>query len=708
MERFFKSIPTSIETRTSSTFDASTAAQKKSRVEFDPSDIIADPGLRKPIEEYDTGIRDQVRREYLLMGPCQPARKDLRSFKELWFQKFDWLESSVEKDAACCFCCYLFKQPRSDKLGIDVFTKTGFSNWKMAMEVFTEHVGGVNSNHNNARRHSRVTTVLRVIRFLLLQGLAFRGHDESSSSTNRGNFLEMLNWYGIEVESVGLVINENAPGNNQMTSPQIQKELVRACAEETTRAIIDEIGDNHFSILLDESRDKSIKEQMAVIVMFVNKQGQVIERFLNVEHVVDTSALSLKTGYDGASNMRGQFNGLKTLILNENPFVFYVHCFAHQLQLVVVSVARNILAISDFFSYVTMIVNIVHHDKIVEKLERGEIFSGRGQHQETNLARPGDTRWGSHYTTLIRLCTMWESVLEVLENVCNDGNVTEQRGMASGLIQRMESFEFIFILHLMIKVLGLTNDLSNALQHQNIINAMGLIVTVKELMQDLRENGWVPIPNMEDSIPVRGRSRRGGKLVTYYHHYHAEIFIAVIDLLNAEMNNRFSETSTGLLRCIACLDPRNSFSKFDHGMLVRLAKIYSDDFSTSDYLILKEKIFIYIHDVRRNFDFSSCHDLASLVVKMVQTDKHLSFPLVCRLIELALILLVVTTTVERAFSAMNIVKTDLRNKIGDKWLNNMMVCYIEREMFAKIDEETIFQCFQNMQNRRIQLPPRSH
>ncbi|XP_039140562.1 uncharacterized protein LOC120277789 [Dioscorea cayenensis subsp. rotundata] len=238
--------------------------------------------------------------------------------------------------------------------------------------------------------------------------------------------------------------------------------------------------------------------------------------------------------------------------------------------LVVVSAARSILAISDFFSYATMIINIMgasckkrdallqkHHDMIVEKLEKGEIFSGRGEHQETNLVRPGDSRWGSHYTTLIRLFTMWESVLEVLENQ----------------------------------------------KDQNIVNAMGLIVTMKELMQDLRENGWgtfleevrsfcvgmsVSVPNMEDSIPVRGRSRRGGQLVTYYHHYHVEIFIAVIDLLTAEMNNRFRETSTELLRCIICLDPRNSFSRFDPGMLVRLAQLYSDDFSSSDHLILKE------------------------------------------------------------------------------------------------------------------------
>ena len=95
----------------------------------------------------------------------------------------------------------------------------------------------------------------------------------------------------------------------------------------------------------------------------------MIEIFLCVKHVTDTTAPSLKValdglfarcglsifrlrrqGYDRASNMKGQFNGQKTLILNENPFAFYIHCFAHQLQLVVVFVARSILVVNDFFS----------------------------------------------------------------------------------------------------------------------------------------------------------------------------------------------------------------------------------------------------------------------------------------------------------------------------------------------------------------------
>ncbi|KAL5668512.1 hypothetical protein ACJX0J_020733, partial [Zea mays] len=31
--------------------------------------------------------------------------------------------------------------------------------------------------------------------------------------------------------------------------------------------------------------------------------------------------------------MRGEFHGLQRRILDENPYAFYIHCFAHQLQL---------------------------------------------------------------------------------------------------------------------------------------------------------------------------------------------------------------------------------------------------------------------------------------------------------------------------------------------------------------------------------------
>ncbi|KAH7679456.1 Ribonuclease H-like protein [Dioscorea alata] len=710
----------------------SKSSEENINTNFNFTDIASDPGLQKPIEDFDFEIRDQVRREYLTRGPCQPIGhnfphkdygKQKRSFQDSWFKQHPWLEYSITKDVAFCFWCYLFKPSRGSRMGEDAFTKMGFNNWKKALEKFVEHIGAVNSMHNDARvkfqgfqsqrqsvshllaAHSHemevayricLTAVLDVTRFLLKQGLPFRGNDESSNSLNKGNFLELLGWYSLRNEEVWKTINQNAPGNNQLTSPKIQKELANACATDIT------------------PRDASVKQQMGFVLRYVNKNGHVIERFLALVHVSDTSAISLKNaidclfakhklslsrlrgqGYDGASNMRGEFNGLKALILRENPYARYVHCFAHQLQLVIVAVAKDNRIVSNFFRYVNMIVNATgasckrrdqlrqhHHDRLVEQLEKVEIVSGKGKNQESSLARPGDTRWGSHYTTILRLICMWTSILEVLQNVHDDGASNDNRCIVASLIDKMENYKFVFVMYLMRRLLGMTNELSLALQQkdQNIVQAMRLIET---------ENS-IDVPNMEDNMPIRGRSRREGQFITHFHHYHVEIF-----------------SSTELLLLVSCLDPRDSFSKFNIHKLLRLAEMYPEDFSVTECMMLEDQLATFIYDVRHDDDFTNVVDLGGFAMKMVDTGKCVIFPLVCRLIELALVLPVATASVERAFSAMNVVKTDLRNKMGDEWMNDSMIVYIEKEIFATIDNETILQCFQKIQTRRIQLPPLS-
>ena len=53
---------------------------------------------------------------------------------------------------------------------------------------------------------------------------------------------------------------------------------------------------------------------------------------------------------------------------------------------------------------------------------------------------------------------------------------------------------------------------------------------------------------------------------------------------------------------------------------------------------------------------------------------------------------------------MNIIKTELRNKTGDEWLNHRMVCYIERDIFTSIEDAKILDYFQGMRTRRVNLP----
>ena len=62
---------------------------------------------------------------------------------------------------------------------------------------------------------------------------------------------------------------------------------------------------------------------------------------------------------------------------------------------------------------------------------------------------------------------------------------------------------------------------------------------------------------------------------------------------------------------------------------------------------------------------------------MLKHGMNKSYPLVYKLIELTLILPVATASVERVFLAMALIKTDLRSKIEDDWMNHLMICYTE-------------------------------
>ena len=87
---------------------------------------------------------------------------------------------------------------------------------------------------------------------------------------------------------------------------------------------------------------------------------------------------------------------------------------------------------------------------------------------------------------------------------------------------------------------------------------------------------------------------------------------------------------------------------------------------------------------------------------MVEKKKHLIYSLVYLIITLALTLPVATASVERAFSAMKIVKTHLRNRMGDQFLNDSLIPYVEKGIFDSVDKEMVMQQFLNMKPCRGQ------
>ena len=104
---------------------------------------------------------------------------------------------------------------------------------------------------------------------------------------------------------------------------------------------------------------------------------------------------------------------MQALFLHECPFAYYIHCFAHRLQLALVAAAKEVIPVGQFFSYLALVVNIIKsspkkHDQfraiqvaeLAEKLvidneeeeeEIDEFETSKGKGQIQNLKRAGDT-----------------------------------------------------------------------------------------------------------------------------------------------------------------------------------------------------------------------------------------------------------------------------------------------------------------------------
>ncbi|XP_074315313.1 uncharacterized protein LOC141651504 [Silene latifolia] len=125
-------------------------------------------------------------------------------------------------------------------------------------------------------------------------------------------------------------------------------------------------------------------------------------------------------------------------------------------------------------------------------IEDGELETGIGLNQTSNLQRPGDTHWSSHLRSISSLLMkMYSATCSVFHNQIDEGGTPTERVQATTALDTMTCFEFVFILHFMKKVLEVFDLLSQALQRklQDIINSLQLVETRKTLLQKLRDEG---------------------------------------------------------------------------------------------------------------------------------------------------------------------------------------------------------------------------
>ncbi|XP_076940627.1 uncharacterized protein LOC143609877 [Bidens hawaiensis] len=313
----------------------------------------------------------------------------------------------------------------------------------------------------------RLIATVDVVRWLRFQACALRGHDESSKSKNRGNLIELLKLLASYNDEIAKVILEDAPYNSKYTSSDIQKEILSIIANIVRKNTSSEVEDSFFC--LDVKR----------------LCGQ---------------------GFDGASNMRGEWNGLETLVHYVCPYAYYVYCFAHRLQLSLVYASREVIPIHKFFNKLVFTINVVcasnkcydelqkaKTKEIKKLLEMGEIKSRSGLNQVGTLRSANDTRWGSHFNSVCSLIDMFGATRAVLQRIIEDLSHTtfSQCRATDTACDYLKSFDFVFTSHDEGSI-GKTETLSQALQKksQDILNATELVSSTKANLNEFRNNGW--------------------------------------------------------------------------------------------------------------------------------------------------------------------------------------------------------------------------
>jgi len=340
--------------------------------------------------------------------PVQPTLCQFpRRFSTQLYKVYDWIEYSVQTDSIFCFACRHFggvSTSQGDRLGHRVFIDKGFSCWYNIQSQLREHskskrhvsalVGWVDfkavsagrkqsiaavidSNRSEEIRQNRahLKSMLNVTSPLGRQGLPFRGHSENDEATNKGNFLETADLLAAESGKTGLRQDRRY---GQYSSPESQNEMINVFEEKIKNIIAEEVKEaGYFSILVDETKDLSEKEQLAILVRYT-LHGDIKERAIGTYHMKDLSAESLAAAickelssqgidmqlcvgqcYDGASVMRGSVRGVQARIREQVPHAVYIHCHAHRLNLVVVDTISDIPKMSEFFNIVQTLYTFI-------------------------------------------------------------------------------------------------------------------------------------------------------------------------------------------------------------------------------------------------------------------------------------------------------------------------------------------------------------
>lgn len=652
-----------------------------------------------------------------------------RKFHEYYYNNITWLTGCHELNKLFCWPCLLFNNDKT------VWNKAGYNDmnnfdtaWKrhenkcknhgaavLALEDFKQNnvYHQVNQQHAaNIKAHNikvdknrdLLKRLIDTVLYLATQELAFRGHREGKDSSNKGNYLELLDL----ISKYDHELREHLDKSTLFTgtSNHIQNDIIQSIANVLLKAIDNECVESEFiSFMMDEASDTANKSQLTKVARICRPDGAVKERFRGFEDVsADRSAPALfqvfkkevtttksenkvvGQAYDGARVMSGTSSGLQTLVKAAYPHAFYIHCCAHVLNLVLFQVCKQISQCKIFF------INMESFASFFSVSTKRSNFMEK--YVNKKLPKPAPTRW-CYKSRLLNTIEDNRDGLIMLFTEMNDNSEVESneeipiiwdkddRTKARGFLSYLEDFHFMFLLKTFSIIFDKTDKLFALLQKKGIeigscIKSLGKTLTK---IENFKQN-FEQVYNDVTSITGPPTKRTANSKESYQ-----TLFENIHDVIIKEIKVRYAFLES--LKFIDLMESSN-FKSYDEtgfpdGLLENLRTTYGDLFDMSK--LRNELEVIYTSESSKFYN----NTVAQIYKNLCQNQNlSASFIQVKRLCSLILTLPSTTASAERTFSALKRIKTYLRNTMGQTRLSALALISIEQELLKDISSKSNF------------------
>ncbi|XP_030047652.1 uncharacterized protein LOC115461718 [Microcaecilia unicolor] len=705
------------------------------------------------------------------MGPSQPHLpkfpksvfgKQNRSFTSEYYKTFSFLEYSQQLDAVFCFPCRHFSGSRV--LKDSAFTEKGVRDWKNLKKKLQKHVDSGVHKQSSERWHSLKKSrdvdslatelsshqktveenrdyalkITNLLLYLAKQGIALRGHDEREESANRGNFLELCNLFSKYDEAFARKLK----GSFNLLGHRTQNELLQIAADSVKAKIIQKVQENgFFTLLVDEAR--SFKQEEMTVYVRYTENLEIKERFLglidcsergdanaiyqHIKHFLQVSGIAdlpiVAQCYDGAAVMAGHVNGVQQKILQDHPTAVYIHCMAHNLNLVLVEACKVNRAATGFFYTLESLFTFfsqpgTHHAYLEAQKMLGV---------KLELSSLSDMRWACRWENVSAVKNSLGALLSTLLGLSEP---PYRRFIeASGLLKTVRKLEFCVCLIIFYHVLRIIHVTHKALQAEDttLSRASSVLQKTVDVLQNMRTDArWADIweeiqkfcklhivPDTDEKHAYKRRQSRPVKRTASLEcsfltstlgqreslsesssenenakeKWGRQLYFSVLDTLLEECSRRFSPQSMEIAKSVDA--------------------VLKCDLEGSNGLLSKYASALSIHTKLAHAEMELIkNDLPNTEISLealkAATSTHY-YPNFTKLLKLALTLPVGTATCERSFSAMRRVRNWLRSTMGQERLTTLCLLNTESDLVGDIDPEQIIDTYDAKSSRRMMI-----